>query len=118
MTTTPSSTSCSRGDVFFVNVRFSDGSGIKRRPAVVVSVDAVHTTRADALIVPLTTNLSARRFGDHLLTDWAAMGLPRPSMAKGVVETVERSTFESFLGRLTARDFAAIEQSLRDVLGL
>ncbi|WP_322795352.1 type II toxin-antitoxin system PemK/MazF family toxin [Tepidiforma sp.] len=55
----PSSTVCRRGDVFLVSVRFSDGSGIKRRPAVVVSVDELHASRADTLIVPLTTNLSA-----------------------------------------------------------
>ena len=83
-----------------------------------MSVDAVHESRADALIVPLTSRAGAQRFGDHLLLDWAAAGLPRASMAKGVVETVERSTFGPVLGTLTARDLAAIEHSLRDVLGL
>lgn len=116
--TTPSSTTCSCGDVFFVNVRFSDDSGIKRRPAVVVSVNSLHMTRQDALIVPLTTNLAAQRFGDRLVADWSEAGLPRPSMAKGVIETVERSTFGAFVGRLTARDLAAVEGALRDVLGL
>lgn len=118
MTTTPSSTTCRRGDIFFVNVRFSDGSGTKRRPVVVVSVDEFHTSRADALIVPLTTNLRGQRFGDHLLEDWEAASLPRPSLAKGVIETVERSTFDRQLGRLTPRDLAAVEGSLRQVLGL
>jgi len=116
--TTPSSTTCSRGDAFFVNVRFSDGSGIKRRPVIVVSVDAVHLSRADALIMPVTTRLGFQRFGDHVLVDWELAGLPRPSMVKGVVETVERSTFDSFVGRLTARDLGAVEHSLRDVLGM
>ena len=118
MTTTPSSTTCKRGDIFFVNVRFSDGSGIKRRPVVVVSVEAVHAARADALVMPLTTNLGARRFGDRLLQDWVAAEFPRASLAKGVVETVERSTFDRQVRRLTARDLAAVERSLRDVLGL
>ena len=118
MTTTPSSTTYRRGDIFFVNVRFSDGTGAKRRPAVVVSVDEFHASRADALIVPLTTNLRGRRFGDYLLQDWEAARLPRPSLAKGVVETVERSTFDAQFGRLTPRDLAALEGSLRQILGL
>lgn len=115
---TASSTTCSRGDVVMVGVRFSDGSGVKRRPAVVVSVDAVHAERADALIVPLATNLSARRLGDHPLAHWESAGLPRPSMAKGVVETVERTTFGATVGRLDEEDLAAVEVCLRQVLGL
>lgn len=118
MTTTPSSTLCNRGDVFLVNVRFSDGSGVKRRPVVVVSVDAVHSSRLDALIVPLTANVSVQRFGDYALVDWAESGLPRPSLAKGIVETLERSTFQGSLGRLTERDMEAVERRLRQVLGL
>ncbi len=107
-----------RGSVVLVNARFSDDSGVKRRPAVVVSVEAVHTSRADALIVPLTSRVDTERFGDHLLLDWGSAGLPRASLAKGVIETVERSTFGTVLGELTARDLAAIERSLREVLGL
>ncbi|MEO6399092.1 MAG: type II toxin-antitoxin system PemK/MazF family toxin [Tepidiformaceae bacterium] len=118
MTTTPSLTPCSRGDVVFVGVRFSDGTGIKNRPVIVVSVDAVHASRDDALVVPLTTQLSMRRFGDHLLLDSAAAGLPRPSLAKGVVETVARDRFGRALGRLTDRDLAALESTLRSTLGL
>ena len=118
MTTTPSSTTCSRGDVVFVGVRFTDGSGVKQRPAVVVSVEGVHVSRADALIVPLTTRLATQRYGDRLLRDWAEAGLPRASMAKGVIETVDRSRFGRTLGRVNDRDLQQVESSLRMVLGL
>lgn len=101
-----------------MNVHYSDGSGIKRRPVVVVSVDAVHASRADALVVPLTTHFETVRFGDARLRDWRRAGLPRPSMAKGVIDTVARSTFGRTLGVLSGRDLSAIEQSLRRVLGL
>lgn len=85
---------------------------------VVVSTDGVHVSRTDALIVPLTTRLSVQRFGDHLLLDWAESGLPRSSLAKGVVETVDRARFGRLLGRLSDRDLHAVESSLRAVLGL
>ena len=91
---------------------------MKNRPVVVVSVDAVHASRSDALIVPLTTRLAVQRFGDHLLLDWAAAGLPRSSLAKGVVETVDRARFGRVLGRLSDRDLDAVDSSLRLVLGL
>ena len=91
---------------------------MKNRPVIVVSVDAVHASRHDALVVPLTTQLSVQRFGDHLLLDSAAAGLPRPSTAKGVVETVARARFGRMLGRLTDRDLDALDSSLRSILGL
>ena len=81
-------------------------------------MDAVHAERLDAVVVPLTTNLTIQRFGDHTLMDWTSAGLPRPSMAKGIIETVARSTFDGQLGRLTERDMLAVEASLREVLGL
>src|SRR5688572_3478837 len=90
MSTTPSTTTCKRGEVYLVVIKFSDGTGMKPRPAVVVSVDAVHRARRDALVVPLTTDTLTTRFGDHVLRDWAAAGLLHPSLAKGVVETVDR----------------------------
>lgn len=59
-----------------------------------------------------------QRFGDHLLDDRESARLPRPSLAKGIVETVHRTTFGRHLGRLTPRDFVAVEGSLREILGL
>jgi len=101
-----------------VRVRFSDDSGAKKRPAVVVSVAAVHETRADALTMPLTTRIDTIRYGDHVLSAWQEAGLPRPSMVKGVVETVDRSSFESTLGHLPDSELAQVEDCLRAILGL
>lgn len=115
---TPSSTPCERGDIVFVRVRFSDDSGAKRRPALVVSVGEVHEARADALIMPLTTRVDTIRFGDCLLSDWRQAGVPRPSLVKGVIETVARSTFESIAGHVPDSELAKVEERLRAILGL
>lgn len=107
-----------RGDIVLVRVRFSNDRGMKRRPAVIVSVDAVHDERADALIMPLTSRIGNPRYGDVVLQDWTAAGLPRESIFKGVVSTVDRSTFGQTIGQLSARDLLAVESSLRRVLGI
>jgi len=39
-------------------------------------------------------------------------------MAKGVIETVDRSRFGRTLGRVSDRDLQQVESSLRMVLGL
>lgn len=114
----PSTTPFERGSVILAEVLFSSGAGSKRRPAIVISTPRVHEARADLLIVPLTSNVTQARFGDHSLSDWEAAGLPLPSLAKGVIHTVTRSVVNRTLGRVSHRDMTAIESSLRMVLGL
>lgn len=117
MTTTPSTTSCSPGDVFLINVRFTDDSGIKKRPAVIVSNQAYHTDCADAVIVPLTSNTMSRlRLGDHALQDWSQAGLLKASIAKATPQTIERSTMGAQLGALTTRDLSSVVRRLRSIL--
>ena len=52
-------TSCQRGDVVLVPFDFTDRSGVKWRPAVVVSTDDYNRTTPDVLIVSITSNLRA-----------------------------------------------------------
>ena len=106
------------GAVVGVLIRFSDGEGAKRRPAVVMTDDIYHTSRADAIVVALTTNLSSPRFGDCLLSDWSEAGLPLPSKAKASLHTIERSSIARQYGTLTAADLAKVRDSIKQVLGL
>ena len=118
MTTTPSSTTFSRGTVVFVNIRFTDDSSSKARPAVVVSADGFHAARDDVLVVPLTARLARRRFGDYVLKDHAAAGLPRASMAKGLVTAIAAVAVDHVLGNLASKDLSGVDQLLRTILAL
>ena len=80
--------------------------------------DIYHTSRADAVVVALTTNLSSPRFGDCLLSDWSAAGLPLPSKAKGSLHTIERSAVAKQYGKLSAADLERVRASIRQILGL
>ena len=67
------------GDV--VTVDFVGATGIKRRPAVVVSSRLYHTHRPDVILAVLTTQITtATAPTDYVLQDWAAAGsaAPRP----------------------------------------
>ncbi len=48
-------TECSRGDVVLVSFVFTDESGERRRPAVIVSSDAYHQSRQEAIIAAITS---------------------------------------------------------------
>lgn len=114
----PSSTPYDVGAVVLVRIRFSDGTASKKRPAVIVSVPAYHASRADAVIVALTTQMRSNYFGDYDLVDWATAGLPLPSRAKGVIQTIERQAIERKFGKLSVRDLERVQDSVRQILGL
>jgi hypothetical protein len=83
-----------------------------------MSGDDYHASRADAVVVALTTNMRGSYFGDCDLIDWQSAGLPRPSKAKGVIQTVEQATIERQYGKLAAPDFARVKDSIRRILEL
>jgi mRNA-degrading endonuclease toxin of MazEF toxin-antitoxin module len=80
---TQSMTTWRKGDVVLVPIGFTDQSGAKRRPAVVISSDPYNTQSPDVMIASITGNLQAVRHpGDHLLHHWREAGLLRPSLVQ------------------------------------
>jgi mRNA interferase MazF len=107
-----------RGDVVLVGFVFSDESGRKVRPALVLSSPAYQRARAELIVAAITSNVRRPLFGDHLLADWKAAGLLFPSVVTAIVRTVKRTMVDRKLGSLTGADVQAVEQQLRRALGL
>lgn len=108
-----------RGDVVLVPIDFTDHSGSKVRPAVVVSSDDYNRTSPDVLIASITSNLNALPHpGDHLIRRWAEAGLLRPSLAQAKLATVEAPVIRRTLGVMEAEDLEALSSGLRKALGL
>ena len=109
---------CERGDVVLVGFVFSDESGRKVRPALVISSSAYHRARREVILAAITSNVRRRLFADHLVADWKAAGLLFPSLVTGIVRTVKQTMIERKLGSLTTADMQAVERELRRALGL
>ena len=105
----------SRGDVLLVRYPFTDLSGVKVRPAVVVH--APHPSQ-DSLIVPLTSRSSSLLPGEFALKDWEEAGLNVPTAVKRGIYTIHPSLIVKILGRLSAQDAQDLQRSLRGWLGL
>src|SRR5262245_56987252 len=67
------------GDVVVID--FLGAAGINRRPAVVLSSEAYHSTRPDVILGSLTSHV-AGSIGptDYVLVDWAVALLRLPSL--------------------------------------
>ena len=111
-------TGCERGDVVLVSFMFSDETGERRRPAVIVSSDAYHQSRQEAIIAAITSRTDRILVGDHLITDWQEAGLLFPSIATGIIRTIKQDMIAKKLGTMPLRDMKGIESNLRDALGL
>jgi mRNA interferase MazF len=106
---------CSKGEVILVRYPFSNLSGSKLRPGVVVN--APHVSQ-DVIIVPLTSKVSHLLAGQFVLTDWKAAGLNVASAAKRGLYTVRQSLVIKSVGSLSAKDAGMLDDSLRDWLAL
>ena len=103
------------GDVVAVN--FPGVTGIKRRPAVVLSSAVYHASRPD-VIVGLITSQTAAAIGptDCLLQDWAQAGLRAPSAFRSFLATLPPSTNPLSVGRLSDRDWQRVRACVKAAL--
>ena len=104
-----------KNSIVLIKYPFSDLSGSKVRPAIVVN--APHISH-DALIVPLTSKTSNLLNGEFILTEWNKAGLNVETAVKRGVYTILESLVIKQIGELENSDAEALEQSLRHWLGL
>lgn len=107
-----------RGDIVLVSFVFTDESGERRRPAVIVSSETYHSRRQEAIIAAITSRTDRVLVGDHLIGDWKGAGLLFPSLATGIIRTVKQGVIARKLGTMPYPDMQAIENNLRDILQL
>jgi mRNA interferase MazF len=115
--TTRSTTSFERGSVILVSVVFTDESGAKLRPAIVLTDAEYQQARGDIVIAPVTSRIRPQ-YGDVNIDDWRGAGLVRPSLAKAVLQTVHERNVARRLGGIATTDLARLQAMIRDVFGL
>jgi mRNA interferase MazF len=111
-------TAYKRGDVVLVGFVFSDESGQKLRPALVISSSAYNRGRKEVVVAAITSNVRRRLFGDHLIVDWKGAGLLFPSVATGILRTVARGVIYRKLGVMAKVDMDTVDNELRRSLAL
>lgn len=108
-----------------VSVDFPGATGMKRRPAVVLSSATYHTIRPDLIVGLITSQMKGLGATDYVLQDWAASGLRVASLFRSFIVTLPTSTNIVRIGQLSERDwkgvricvkmaFAELDDSLHD----
>lgn len=106
------------GDVVLVPFPFTDQSGTKRRPAVIVSSHNYNANRCDLVIMAITSQVrTPLGFGEALVADWQAAGLIKPSVFKPVLTTIEQGLIARTMGALSVDDLATLRKNIAQVIG-
>ena len=106
------------GDVVLVPFPFTDQSGTKKRPAVVVSSHGYNASRRDIVIMAITSQVrTPLGFGEAMVDDWQGAGLIKASVLKPVFATIEQGLVLRVMGHHSAADIKTLREVVADVIG-
>ena len=108
-----------RGDVVLIPFPFTDLTATKTRPAVVVSSAAYQSVRSELLLAYVSSQVAkAIAPIDHILNDWQAAGLLKPSFVRPKIAAIEPKLIVHQVGRLVAQDMDEVDRRLRSAMAL
>ncbi len=98
-------------DILLFSMVFSDASGVKKRPVMVV-----YDNGDDDLLVAPVTSQPARTHYDMRLDEWQKAGLRLPSILRlEKLATVAKSTVLRRLGRVSSSDWQRLQPRLEEL---
>lgn len=106
-----------RGDIVLVDFGFSEGTGSKKRPAMIISSDNYHNDRQEVIIVAITGNINRLLFADTKIDKWKEAGLIRPSLVTGIIRTIKGNMIIRKLGTLLLQDIQKVKNNLGKAMG-
>lgn len=100
------------GDLVDVPFPFIEATKTKLRPALVLS-GPEYQRKTGACILTMITSAERSRWGnDHVMGDWRAAGLKKPSIIRWKVFTLDEALIVGWRGRLAEQDRAAFGRAL------
>jgi mRNA-degrading endonuclease toxin of MazEF toxin-antitoxin module len=97
---------------------FSEETGRKIRPVLVISSARYNRSRQDLVVAAITSNVRRRLFGDYVVAEWASAGLLLPSVVTGILRTIKQTMVERRLGRMADMEMQPFGRLLRRALAL
>jgi len=106
-----------QGDVLLVPFPFTDQSGGKQRPAVVLSSGEYNAAHPDVILAAITSQIT-RTPDEVILDDWQAAGLLHQSAVKPILSSFDITLVKRQLGTLSNRDLLKVRAQFASVFAL
>jgi len=108
-------------DVVILRWPFTDGSGAKQRPAILISEDNYHNRGEDGLFILLTSNISRQADYDILIppthSEFSRTGLRAASAVRvDKIMNLNKSMVTRILGQLGPQLQCSVKEKLRSLL--
>lgn len=111
-------TSYNFGEVVLMPFPFTDQTGTKKRPAVIVSSNAYNLSRNDLVLMAITSQVRKPLKPDEIeIIEWQKAGLLKQSVIKPVFTTIEKNLVIRKLGDLEDADKESLRKILQTILG-
>lgn len=105
-----STTTCNQWDIVLVPFPFTDLSASKKRPALIISPDK-YNSGIDVIIAFITSNMAVKsKPGDYHIRGWKQAGLPKPSLIRMKLATIDKTIIVRKLGELSQKDMDSFRQ--------
>jgi mRNA interferase MazF len=109
--------SYNQGAILLLPFPFTDQSGTKKRPAIVISTTTYNASHPDVILAPVTSRLLGTP-DEVSLNDWQFAGLLKPSAVKPVLSSFDVRLVRRQLGVLSSSDEANVRALFAHILGL
>ena len=107
------------GQVVLVDFPYTNLKQSKLRPAVVVSSQAFHSSKPDAIFVAITSQLNPLdAVAETPIEQWQQAGLHSPSVLKSIIATIQRDLVYEHLGYLAAADVIKLDTMLKKMIAI
>lgn len=111
-------TSYKQRDIVLVDFGFSEETGSKKRPALIISGEDYHQSRHEVIVMAITSNIKRALVGDTRIDEWKTAGLLYPSLVAGIIRTIKYTMVVRKLGVLAQRDFQKVRNSIEKAMDL
>lgn len=99
-----STTHYKKWEIVLVPFPFTDLSASKKRPALIISPDD-YNNELDIIIAFITSKIDVKpRLGDYHIKEWKKANLPKPSMIRMKLATIDKKIIVKKLGELSNTD--------------
>lgn len=101
-------------DIILIELTFTDGTGSKKRPALIISSDKYNKNRQEVIVAAITSNIERILVGDTRLNNWKKAGLIYPSLVTGIIRTIKVAMINRKLGILAKEDFQNVRENIEE----